>query len=259
MMSRDSTHIVHAMVTSVMNIGEYDRRVVLITREIGRVAAFARGARRPKSSLLGATRPFVTGLFTLYQGRDSYTIKEVDVRDYFSSLSLDLDKTYYGLYMLEVANFYTRENNDESEVLRLLYATLRAMQEGRLSLPLIRAIFELKMLCVQGEYPYLATYMDTGEPVGDQPVYHFGISQNGLLSQGGIMLQKAVILAMDYVICASMEKTFSFAVKPVIEEQFCDVVGRYFIQKTQQEFSSLKALKWLEYMPKSRNGEEEAT
>ena len=74
---------VTGMVLLAATIGEYDKRVVLLTKERGRISAFARGARRPRSPLSAATEPFTFGEFFIYRGRDSYSIEQVEVENYF--------------------------------------------------------------------------------------------------------------------------------------------------------------------------------
>ena len=67
-------------------IGEYDRRICLLTKEKGKISAFARGARKPGNRLSAATNPFSFCQFKLYAGRDSYTISEADIQNYFQHL-----------------------------------------------------------------------------------------------------------------------------------------------------------------------------
>ena len=69
--------------------GEYDRLVCLLTREKGKITAFARGARKPGNRLAAATNPFAFGTFRLYEGRTSYTISAADIQNF--------DRLYWSL------------------------------------------------------------------------------------------------------------------------------------------------------------------
>ena len=108
------------MILSVAPIGEYDKRVVILTKEKGKISAFAKGARRPNSPLAGACTPCNFGKFMLYEGRNSNTLQSAEIENYFAELRTDVEAAYYAFYFLEFADFYTREANDEREMLKLL-------------------------------------------------------------------------------------------------------------------------------------------
>ena len=77
---------VTGMVLQAGNIGEYDKRIVLLTKERGRISAFARGAKKATSQYAAACQPFTFGEFSLYEGKNSFNLMWAGVENYFDTL-----------------------------------------------------------------------------------------------------------------------------------------------------------------------------
>ena len=149
----DNLLSVTGMVLKDEPIGEFDRRVVILTKEEGKISVFAKGARRQNSILAAATNPFAFGRFTLFAGRSSYTLREAFIDNYFEGMRSDITMAFYGMYFLEIADYYSRENSDDADLLRLLYQGVRVLENPVHSLRFTRAIFEIKAIQINGELP----------------------------------------------------------------------------------------------------------
>ena len=145
--------VLTGMVLSTMPISDYDKRITVLTKERGKITAFARGARRPNSQLLAATNPFTFGEFEFFEGKSAYNLSKANVHNYFRELTLDVDAAYMGFYFLEFADYFCQENNDEKEMLKLLYQSLRALESGKFAPDFVRVVFELKAMTINGEGP----------------------------------------------------------------------------------------------------------
>ena len=209
---------VTGMILKAEPAGEYDRRVCLLTREKGKITAFARGARKPGNRLAAATNPFAFGTFRLYEGRNSYTVSEAEIGNYFEELMTDYVGACYGMYFAEVADYYCRENNDEREMLKLLYQSLRALCAPALPNELVRSIFELKAIAVNGEYP--------GPPPGRK-------------------LEESTLYAMNYIAESSVEKLYTFTVSDKVLAELSQTASEYRKRFMDRSFKSLEILKTL--------------
>ncbi|GFI65222.1 DNA repair protein RecO [Lachnospiraceae bacterium] len=209
---------VTGMVLKQSPVGEYDRHISLLTRERGKLSAFARGARKPGNKLTAATNPFAFGSFRLYEGKNSYTVGDAEIQNYFEELRTDYIGACYGMYFMEVADFYTRENNDEREMLKLLYQSLRALCASSLPDPLVRCIFECKAIAVNGEFP-------------------------GVPRDGG--LEASAVYALEYIAASSVEKLYTFTVTDSVLLQLQQVAKDYMKRFVGREFKSLEVLKTL--------------
>ena len=195
--------------------GEYDRRVVMLTRERGKIAAFAKGARRQGSRLLASTNPFCFGEFRLYEGRTSYSISEASVQNYFAPLREDFENACYGMYFLEVMDYYTRENNDEKEMLKLLYQSLRALCHKNLDNRLVRYIFEIKALALNGEYP--------GLPKDKS-------------------YEESTAYAAAFIVGTPVEKLYTFTVTEKVLEELQEITDEFRKRFIDRNFKSLEIL-----------------
>ncbi len=239
------TIVLTGMVLQTMPMGDYDRRLTILTKERGKITAFAKGARRPNSQLLAAANPFCFGEFELFEGRTTYTLVKAAVANYFRDLLNDLDSVYYGFYFLELAAYYTQENNDESQMLKLLYQSLRALEHPSLDNRLVKVIYELRVLVVNGEYPNVFSCMKCGR---QEALSYFSVKYRGTLCkdcgslESGILLNESVLYTLQYIISAELKKLYTFTVTEQVLLVLEKVIGNYWNSYIPHHFKSLEIL-----------------
>lgn len=148
------------IILKTSNYGEYDRRLVVLTNDYGKITVFARGVRKQGSRYLAAASPFTYGELKAFPGKDAYSFIEFNAECYFDNIRKDYEGSCYGMYFLEVTDYYSRENNDDRELMKLLYVTLKKLEKLVLTPGLngfdyetIRIFFELRAIKENGEFP----------------------------------------------------------------------------------------------------------
>ncbi len=209
---------VTGVVLSVMQVGEYDRRVVLLTKERGRITAFARGARKQTSQLLAATNAFVFAVFELYEGRNAYTLIRAQVKHHFTEMAAEMPGVYYGFYFLELADYFGTENTDETNMVNLLFVTFKAILKHKVDLKMIRSVFELRTLAYNGEFA-----VDVTEVQDETALY-----------------------ALQFVAAAPLERLYSFTLEEFSRKEFCRVVRKYLNRSVDRDFKSLDILETID-------------
>ena len=241
--------VLTGMVLSTMPIGEYDRRVVILTKEQGKISAFARGARRPNSPLVGAVNPLAFGEFTMYEGRTSYTIQSASITNYFAELREDVVGAYYGFYFLEVADYYAKEYTDEREMLKLLYQSMRALINPHIPNRLVRRIFELKTLTVNGQAPQVFECVVCGYK---QRPSVFSPAKGGIVCSecsgdviDGMILDNSTLYSMQYIESTPVVKLYTFTVAENVLAELEKVMDRLMEVYVDRRFKSLEILETL--------------
>ncbi len=218
--------VVLGLVLKAEPIGEYDRRVVLLTREKGKITVFARGARRQNNRFLATTTPFCFGEFKLFAGQNSYSLSEANITNYFEEVRSDFELAFYGMYFLEMADYYARENSDEKQLLKLLYQSLTALKHPDINRELIKVIYEMKAIMINGEFPGVP---DKREDLSgaDRAVRHLWDTP--------------------------ADKVYSFKVSEAVQKELilrCEEIRRRVIEK---EFKSLEMLNSLQVNAESES------
>ncbi len=241
------------MVLVSMPVGDYDRRLTILTRERGKISAFAKGARKPTSPLLGCSQPFSFGEFVLYEGKSSYNVVSAEIKNYFAELREDVETIYYAMYFCEFSCYMTKENLEAGEPLKLLYMTLRALSKPALHKKLVRRIFELRFMAVNGEMPQVENCVLCGrEEMLKAPKGWFSPSEGGICCEecrrkrirekenasggtyqpenDGVWIGTSSIYTMQYILATPLEKLFTFTVSEEVLSELSQAMDQ-FLQK----------------------------
>lgn len=229
---------------------EYDKRIEILTRERGRIPAFAQGARKQNSALSACTVPFTFGEFQVYEGRSSYSLKSGIIADYFGSLAGDYDLLCYASYFTEIARYLTRENVKADEELILLYITFRALQAGKVPLKLIRRIFELRFMAIQGEAPGVFACVRCG----NTEAYNIYMAEGGLLCEDcqkkdirlkghyPVKLSTDARYTLQYIISSPLKRLYSFNVSDSVMAEVDGFMEKYLARYLPHHFKSAEFL-----------------
>lgn len=236
------------MILTASPMKEYDKRVEILTRERGRITAFAQGARRINSALLACSIPFTFGQFVLYEGRNSYNLKSCNIEKFFGDIASDYDMTCYASYFAEMAQYFTRENMEASQELLLLYITLIAMQNQRIPYRLVRIIYEMRMMMLQGQGIELFQCLRCGKTQCNTVYFAAGglvcaecaAKERELQKNYPMTLSPDAMYALQFMLTAPLEKLYSFVVSETVQRELERFMKSYLGRYLPHSFKTLE-------------------
>ncbi len=240
--------VVNGIVLYATLVGEYDKRLVILTKEKGKITVFANGARRPNSMLRAASQSFVMGAFTIVYGRDSYNLIKVEVSEYFSEISYDIEKMCYASYFSEFMSYYTREGDFCTNNLNLFYFTLKALVNGEMPLRLIRDVYELRLMDIEGQgvHSYNCVKCNSND------ISYFDAHMGGLLcaecALGNRITKKvspSLIYTLQYILSSPFNKLYAFKLEDSVKCELDYVAEQFTKEYVDRDFKSLEILSGL--------------
>jgi len=178
------TYEADAVVLRAIRYSEADTVMTLLTRERGRVAAIAKGARRPRSRLGGRLQPGVRARVTLAEGRgDLAVVRGADVIDAHAGLWVEGYRLLAAGCVLESVLRTIEEHEPGEEAFNLLCRTLALLARAapRAAPPRLDPIVlgsQCKLLVVAGVFPMLGRCAVCGD---DTPAVAFSARAGGAL------------------------------------------------------------------------------
>jgi len=159
---------VEGIVLRVVDYGESDRIVTLLTRERGKLGAFARGARASRRRFSGLLEPFTLLAAELTDRRgDLLGLESASAIRAHGGIRADLARIAVAGYACELAAELVRDAEPHPELFTLLSALLAALDEGPAHPAALRA-FELGALAATGYMPRLDACARCGAGLPDR-------------------------------------------------------------------------------------------
>ncbi len=246
----------HGIVLGQTPYGFQDKTLTLLTSELGLITVLVKNPGRKKSRLSAASELLSYSAFTLFEGRTHYIVDSADLENNFIGLREDLTRLSLAAYLAELTRFVLPQKETAEETLRLLLNTLYLLEKGMRSPAFLKAVYELRLMCISGFQPDIEGCAGCGETEGD----FWLLPGDGILlcdhclpaflssaerTPYRVRFPQAVRRAFLHIIQSEPGKIFSFKLPPEAEKQMGEAAEAFTVFQTGGKFTSLDFYKSL--------------
>ncbi len=230
---------------------ESDKILTIFTKEKGKVQAIAKGARRPKSHLMGSTEIFCYSEFLMYNGKSLYNINQGQIIDSFYSLREDLYKLSYATFILELIDSSVLEEEPNDILFELLVKTLKILSEMKDDYKKLLFAFQIKYISFIGFKPQLNVCVNCSGEINNN--LKFDILEGGVVCEkcftsnfNQLNISSGVIDTMKRLLYTKLEDLDVINISKVEEKKIEEVLIEYIKSHIEKKnFKSLDFLKTL--------------
>jgi len=153
---------VRAIVLRREDKGESDRRLTLLTSELGKIGVIARGAKKSTSRLAAASEPLSIGRYTFTLSKKNRYLSQAQPERGLARLRTDYDRLLAGIAIAELAAAVLPWEHPAELELAVLEQGLSALHEAP-SIPAAYAWAILRFLSTTGQQPDFSAVPVIGE------------------------------------------------------------------------------------------------
>lgn len=238
-----------AIVLRAQDYNENDKQLTLLTEERGLVFAYVFGARKLKSRLSAVCSMLCYGEFVLFESKGKYNVDSAESERLFFGIRQDLEKLAYASYFCELCAGIIPAEEPAEDMLRLLLNTLHMLENEKLPAEQLKAIFELRTMCLTGYAPDLVACAECGRY--DKDMYWFNLEHGCAVCmeckpagdlQYDMPMQKSVFFAARHIVYAPPEKLFSFKLGEKSAAELSLITEKYTALQTDKNYPTLEFL-----------------
>lgn len=219
--------------------------LTVLTASHGKLTVSARGARRKGSKIAAAVQLLTFSEMTLFSQRDRFILTEARSIEEFRGLRDDLEKLSLGSYFAELLETLSDQDIPDPEMLSLGLKALFALSGDRNSRDIIKAAFELSLMCLAGYGPMLDCCSVCGRCDMDAPVLSLlggtvrcaGCQEEELGER--VYLSRGALEAMRHITGCDPKRLYSFTVSGETEKQLSRACEAYLRCQLGREFRTL--------------------
>ena len=222
------------------NFNDCDKMLTMLTPGIGKISCLAKGARRPRSLLLGGSQFLCFGDYIIFKGTNTYQINSCDTIEMFYNIRTDLEKLRYGVHITKIIDDVTVENQNSYKILQLFLNTIYVISEKEIQLDFVLAIFKIKLLTLLGYAPQIerCSCCKTKDDIK-----YFSIKSDGFICEtcgksdtSSIYINESVKNAIIYIVNMPTKKIFSFNIPNNDKKSLILISKIYLNEKMEKEY-----------------------
>ncbi|MFB0919632.1 MAG: DNA repair protein RecO [Oscillospiraceae bacterium] len=234
-----------ALVLRETKYKEADKILTVLTEDEGKLTVSARGVMRRGSRLAAACQLLTFSEMTLFENRGRWYVQEAQTIEQFLGLREDIALLSLGAYFAELLEAVSDEDSPNPEVLRLGLNSLFALSGGLYPPEHIKAVFEMRLMCLSGYEPALEACPVCGKEDMASPVFSTlggtvlcGKCRNGEYGET-FPLCGASLSALRHISGAESKKIFSFALENAAAKRLYAVCEAFVQAQLERRFASL--------------------
>ena len=233
------------LIVKAKNIGEFDRLLVLLTADRGLVTAYAKNVRKRMGATAAATELLSYSHFVLFQSRGKTFVDKAEPNRIFFGIRQDVGSLSLATYFCQLRRELVSNDEPAEMSLRLLLNALHLLEAAPDRAALLKAVVELRLLCLGGYMPDLTACAACGEALEQKALF---LPREGVAfcsadclpgGKEAEELPPAVLAAMRHIVYSPLKRLFSFRLADGALNRLGQVCESYLLAQVERVLPAL--------------------